>query len=504
MVKYNVIYDKTQDISVLRSELEAAGAVVHDVFANIGVLTLSAETTAFSEITGIIAVEEDAEVVAVESFEWHQLRLVSEGLPMNNFYKVTNYGDDVNVYVVDSGIDDTHPEFSHTTVNKLFSYNSDFTPSNGHGTSVASVIAGNTLGVSKNVKLHDVKIPTGSATTYSVLLAAFDAILNHHDAANVAIVNCSWVVPKSQILDLKISELYNDNLVVVAAAGNTGEAADNFSPVGLNTVLGVGASDAYDRVVSWGEGAQSNWGPEVDVFAPGVDVTVAVMGGTTMEVSGTSIAAGITTGAMAQFIVENPTMTATEIQNTLIENTTVEMLFRNETIYGTTPNRLVRASTLNNIITGHGKVSVQKGTTTELTLGFHTMYAAALQFNNLQNEDGNFVSLPSWITVVDGTKLVISPTMELASGLYLIPVRAVNAEGDKVESRHLSIDVYSMTPEEGEEAYRYYAEEENMEVTVRTANCGIYSCSQGFGTCNKASFPCLCNTNLACYTMMGT
>jgi len=145
MVKYNVIYDKTQDISVLRSELETAGAVVHDVFANIGVLTLSAETTAFSEITGIIAVEEDAEVVAVESFEWHQLRLVSEGLPMTNFYKVTNHGDDVNVYVVDSGIDDTHAEFSHTIVNKLFSYNSDFTPSNGHGTSVASVIAGNTL-----------------------------------------------------------------------------------------------------------------------------------------------------------------------------------------------------------------------------------------------------------------------------------------------------------------------------------------------------------------------
>lgn len=504
MIKYNVIYDKENvDIAALRSELESTGAIIHDVFSNIGVLILSAESDAFTSIVGIMAAEEDKEVVAVESAEWHQLRLVSEGLPMGNFYKVNNHGDDVDVYVVDSGIDDTHPEFSHTVVNKLFAYDNDFTPSNGHGTSVASVIAGNTLGVSKNVKLHDVKIPTGTATTYSVLLSAFDAILNHHDAASVAIVNCSWVVPKSQILDIKISELYTDNLIVVAAAGNTGEAANNYSPVGLNTVFGVGASDAYDRVVAWDAGGISNWGPEVDIFAPGIDVLVAEMGGTTTEVSGTSIAAGVASGAVAQYIVANTSMNATEIQNLVISKGVEGMLFRNEILYETTPNRLLMASYLPNIISGTGNISVQRGTSEDLILGFSSLYASTLQFNNLINENGNISSLPSWITANE-TTLTIAPPVDLPMGKYLIPVRAVDADGVKVETRRIIIDVYENEPEEVNEAYRYVAEDVNSEVTVRTANCGIYSCSAGFGTCNKASYPCLCNSSQNCYTMMAT
>jgi hypothetical protein len=502
MIKYNVIYDKETDITVLRSNLETAGAIIHDVFSNIGVLTLSAESMDFASIPGIAMIEEDMEVVATESFEWHQLRLVSPGLPMSNFYKVSNYGDGVDVYVVDSGIDDTHPEFSHTVINKLFAYDNDFTPSNGHGTSVASVIGGNTLGVSKNVKLHDVKIPTGIATTYSVLLSAFDAILNHHDVASTAVVNCSWVVAKSQILDTKINALYADNLIVVAAAGNFGAAADNYSPVGLDMVLGVGASDAYDRVVSWG--GSNNWGPEVDIFAPGIDVTVANMGETTKESSGTSIAAGVASGAVAQYIVENPSLTAAEIQNLVISECYQDMLFRNESVYGTTPNRLLKASVIANIITGPGMISVQKGTTYELVLGINALHASELQFNNIViGGEERIISLPSWITVV-GNTLIISPPSELSSGRYIIPVRANNSEGEKVETRQFNIDVYESTPEESTEGYRYFAESENSEVTVVTANCASFQCTQGFGTCNKASFPCICNTSQVCGTFFSS
>lgn len=502
MVKYNVIYDKNVDINVLQSELESAGTVIHDVFSNIGVLTLSAESTSFSEVSGVITFEIDSEVTPVESFEWHQLRVVSEGLPMTNFYKVKNYGNGVNVYVVDSGIDDTHPEFSHTTVNKLFSYNSDFTPTNGHGTSVASVIAGKTLGISKHVNLHDVKIPTGSSTTYSVLLAAFDAILNHHDVASVAIVNCSWLVPKSQILDLKIAELYADNLVVVAAAGNTGVAADDYSPVGLNMVLGVGASDAYDRVISWGEGALSNFGPEVDVFAPGIDVNVADISGGMLEASGTSIAAGVVSGALAQHIVENPSMNASAIQTHLIEQCSIDILFRNEITYGTTPNRLVRAATLSSIITGPNEVSIQKGTSHEIVLEYNNLYATQLQFNGIPNEGGGFTSLPSWITV-DGTKLTINPPVDLPSATYRIVTRALDSENNKVETKHMFLKIYTSAPEEAVESYRFFTENINSEVSVITAFCG-YACYANYGVCYKASFPCLCNSSYSCYTQFST
>lgn len=500
MIKYNVIYDKEKDINLLRTELETAGVVIHDVFSNIGVMNVSAETTAFTEIQGILTVEEDTVVVPTESFEWHQLRVVSEALPMTNFYKVTNFGDNINVYVVDSGIDTTHSEFSHTTINNLFSHDGDFTPTNGHGTSVASVIGGNTLGISKNVKLHSVKIPTSISTTYSVLLAAFDAILNHHDGSTVAVVNCSWTVPKSLILDTKITELQNDNLVVVAAAGNMGVAADDFSPVGLNSVLGVGASDAYDRVISWG--GQSNWGPEVDLFAPGIDVVVAEMGGTTTEVSGTSIAAGVVSGVVAQYIVENPTLTASQIQSLVIQQAKEDMLFRNESIYGTTPNRLVMASVLLRAITNiPEKLDVQKGTTTEFTVEYSSVYVDSLQFTYTVNRDGitKVVKLPDWITLNNNT-LTISPTVDLLSAKYMIPIRAVNTTGERIETRNLNINVYENTPEETEtsETYRYLAEDENSPVVVTQVFCGAYNCAGrgDFSQCldgkNNAPAPCLC------------
>lgn len=505
MIKYNVIYDKQRDITLIQSELEKVGVIVHDIFSNIGVMTVSATSTEFSQVEGILTVEEDLVVVPTESFEWHQLRIVSEGLPMTNFYKVTNHGDAINVYVVDSGIDHTHSEFSHTTINNLFSYNSDFTPINGHGTSVASVIGGNIFGVSKNVNLHNVKIPTGVATTYSILLAAFDAILNHHNGSTVAIVNCSWTVPKSLILDTKITELQNDNLVVVAAAGNMGVAADDFSPVGLNSVLGVGASDAYDRVISWGGGAQSNWGPEVDLFAPGIDVVVANMGGTTIEVSGTSVAAGVVTGVVAQYIVENPTFTASQIQSLVIQQAKEDLLFRNEALYGTTPNRIVMASALKKVIIIPEKIDVQKGTTEQLVVEYNTMYAQSVQFDNLTNTVGSTIRLPSWITT-SGTTLTISPTEDLQSAVYLIPIRALDYNNEKIETRYLTINVYTESPEETDnsERYRYIENETGDGVIVTTAFCAGYTCYNGFGTCYKASFPCLCNTGFQCYTQQGT
>lgn len=505
MIKYNVIYDKQKDITLIQSELENLGVIVHNIFSNIGVMTVSANSTEFSQVEGILTIEEDLVVVPTESFEWHQLRVVSEGLPMLNYYKVTNFGENVNVYVVDSGIDETHSEFSHTTVNNLFSYNSDFTPTNGHGTGVASIIGGNTLGISKNVKLHNVKIPTGTATTYSVLLSAFDAILNHHDAASVAVVNCSWTVPKSQILDTKIIELQNDNLVVVAAAGNVGQAADNYSPVGLNSVLGVGASDAYDRVISWEGGAQSNWGPEVDLFAPGIEVVVANMGSTTMEVSGTSVAAGVVSGVVSQYIIENPTFTASQIQSLVIQQAKEDLLFRNESVYGTTPNRIVVASALKKVILIPEKIDVRKGTTEQLVVEYNTTYAQSVQFDNLTNNVGNKIRLPAWITT-SGATLIISPTEDLQSAEYLIPIRALDYNNQKVETRYLTVNVYAESPEEttNSEKYRYMENEAGDSIIVTTAYCPGFTCYNGFGTCYKASFPCLCNSGYQCYTQQGT
>ncbi len=113
----------------------------------------------------------------------------------------------------------------------------------------------------------------------------------------------------------KVSDFGKKAGLAFAAAGNTGVEADTLSPVGLDTVIGVAASDAYDRVISWGSGLSSNWGPEVDLTAPGVDVPIINLNGGYTTGSGTSIAAAIVSGVVAQYIKNNNSLTAQQIQN---------------------------------------------------------------------------------------------------------------------------------------------------------------------------------------------
>jgi subtilase-type proteinase RRT12 len=252
---------------------------------------------------GEIGFEEDASIETVPSLEWHQLRVASRTLPMKQTFIAKNLGKDVNVYLVDSGIKADHPEFEFSNIVNLYSHNDSFDDDTGHGTGVASVIIGKTLGISTEATLKNVKIPMGQSIPLSSLLEAFNAIAaDKIEADEIAVINCSWTIPKSMILDNLVADLRSQGFLVVAAAGNTISNADDLSPVGYDAVLGVGASDAFDRVISWATNVGSNWGKEVDLFAPGIDVMIANKNGGITEASGTSISAGIVSSIAAQYI----------------------------------------------------------------------------------------------------------------------------------------------------------------------------------------------------------
>jgi len=76
-------------------------------------------------------------------------------------------------------------------------------------------------------------------------------------------------------------------VVVVVAAGNDGQDAANESPARIAEAITVGASDMNDRMASF-----SNFGPSVNIFAPGVDiVSTSIEDDTaTLTLSGTSMA----------------------------------------------------------------------------------------------------------------------------------------------------------------------------------------------------------------------
>lgn len=471
MANFNIVYQKDTAAQVIAALPSDVQIITH--LEKLRVLTVEALTDAgLLEISGVISVAIDEQIIAeTATTPWHKLRICSAALPMRDQYLSKNTGVNTTVYMVDSGVN-VVGDLANATIENLYSFDGTFSDTLNHGTGIASLIVGETLGVSKDAKLKVVKIPMNVAVNVSALLTAFDSILTDHAVTpGVKIVNCSWVVPKNQILDLKIQELQSEGLLVVAAAGNSISNADNFSPVGLDTVLGVAASDAFDRVINWGTGAGSNWGTEVDITAPGIDVEVLSNDGTTVTTSGTSIAAAIVSGAVAQFIVEHPTKTAQEIQDLIIATSSQDLLFRNESVYGTTPNMLLRVPQFQFVFEGTPtSVNVQKGTSVNIQVVTHPVVSS------VSIDDIIIAGKPSpafsWVALDTQTnQLTLTPTADVTSAKYVIRISAKNSNNDVIMNFGIIASVFSDSVTEITGTETYFLTETNGVVTVRPSYC---------------------------------
>jgi hypothetical protein len=499
MAKYVISYDKNVDFSTLQSSLIASGCTVGEVFESLGALTVESPNTDFSSVVGVLAHEVESEIVV--NPHWHLNRICSENLPMRKMYLSRNKGLGSTVYLMDSGVDTTHPEFINSTIEHLWSWDGDSTDTNGHGTGLASVIVGATLGVSVEATLKSVKIPLSQSIPVSTLLNAFNVILNDHLLTpGLKVVNCSWTIPKSLILDNKITELQQQGLIVVAAAGNEIADANTFSPVGLNTVLGVAASDAYDRVISWATGVGSNWGPDVDITAPGIDITIAKLGGETEQKSGTSIAAAVVAGAACQYIVDSPSVTSSAVlRDMILTDAKEDILFRNESIYGTTPNRLLHIPFIDLIISPAKDsriIYVQKGTTVTLPLQLSPV-VGSLNIDDVLAGASRRTS-PSWVTLADNILTISPPTNIEGSGIYVLEIDILNDSNVSIGYTQIMIKVYQSSVEEldGRDIYFYHKIDENENVVVLQSFCGGFCVSNttcvnaGGKVCGCAGYGC--------------
>ena len=157
----------------------------------------------------------------------------------------------------------------------------------GHGTHVGGVIAATTdnqlgvAGLGRNLKVLPLRVldEEGSGRL-SDLISALDYVR----ASGVRIVNLSLVLQAdSPALADVIEQLHADGVLVVAAAGNLSSAV--FWPAAYPTVVAVTATDANDRRSSF-----SNFGVEVDLAAPGVEIMSTFRDQNYQALSGTSMA----------------------------------------------------------------------------------------------------------------------------------------------------------------------------------------------------------------------
>ena len=180
-----------------------------------------------------------------------------------------------------------------------------------HGTSIAGLIAGvgPFRGMAPGTAIYHARAFEGGKSTMDVILDALDWAAGQA----VRVVNMSFVGPDNDLLKSACANARVRGLVLVAAAGNNGPKAPYGYPAAYPGVIAVTATDADDRLMP-----QANRGPYVFVSAPGVDMLAPIDGGTD-AVTGTSFAAAIVSGAIANLLHDNPDRSADWIEKALAE-----------------------------------------------------------------------------------------------------------------------------------------------------------------------------------------
>lgn len=227
-----------------------------------------------------------------------------------SFWNVTKGGGRV-VAVIDTGLEVNHPEFAGRVYNpiNLTSVGSptDVTPNDGqHGTHVAGIIGGKTVGVAPECHIMPIKV-FGDNKVNENINNAFRKIIEHNASCavedKVVAVNCSFGAGFYDVMmAYLIRKLVSDGVIVCVAAGNEGdgksETEEIFSfPAYINEVVTVASINQDGLIANY-----SNSFDGVDIATPGTYIYSAWGSNGYNTISGTSMATPHVCGACALLV----------------------------------------------------------------------------------------------------------------------------------------------------------------------------------------------------------
>ena len=262
----------------------------------------------------------------------------------------------VGVAVIDTGISPM-TDLGHVVYGPDLSGEGRLIDSYGHGTVMAGIIAGNGhdsfdaaggpyTGMAPDTTLISVKVAgRNGATDVSTVLQAMHWVSAYKDQFNIRVLNLSWGTPSTQSptidpLDYAVERLWQQGIVVVVAAGNSGpQPGTILKPADDPLVITTGAYDeggtpgqSGDAMAEWSSAGPTAAGyAKPDLVAPGrtlialrsygslveTDNPSALVAPSYIKGSGTSEAAAVTSGAVALLLQARPDLTPDQVKHIL-------------------------------------------------------------------------------------------------------------------------------------------------------------------------------------------
>ena len=277
---------------------------------------------------------------------WGLDRIDQRNLPLDEYYEYHNDGEGVNAYVIDTGILPTHIEFRgrataiYDALEGQGTGNEMGVDCNGHGSHVAGIIGGRRFGVAKKVRLFGVRVLNCQGTgAWSDVIDGVNFVTWHYrqpDQQGIpAVANMSLGGDTNRAVEAAVRNSIRAGVTYVVAAGNGNADAATYSPAGLAEAITVGATAQNDARAEF-----SNYGSILDIFAPGVGIRSAWIGGNDMSAtaSGTSMASPHVAGVVALYLQSHRTASPATVRSALVGTSTSGVVINPGQ---ETPNRLL-------------------------------------------------------------------------------------------------------------------------------------------------------------------
>jgi subtilisin family serine protease len=380
----------------------------------------------------------------------------------------SSIGDGIRVAIVDTGIDVDHEDLSVVGGASFVSYTTSYDDDYGHGTHCAGTVTAvdnevGVIGVAPNVLLYAVKVlDWGGYGLYSDIVAGLEWCITNE----IQVVSMSFGGSSSDAtLEAVCNTAYNHNMVLVAAAGNSGNRpgkGDNVEyPAGYASVIAVAATDSNDKRASF-----SSTGLAVELAAPGVNVLSTLPGGYGLA-SGTSMACPHVAGTAALVLAENPGISNVEVRE-ILQNTAEDLgsagrdelygygLVRADLAVGTIPPDVPTGNIVGTVLNTEA-VAVQgatvtvEGTQLSTTTDVNGAYSLAnvpAGEQSITVAAGGYYSQTATATVQEDTTVTLDFTLEATPPVQEGTVQVSSIDYSTVNTKHLIVKI-SLIDENG-------------------------------------------------------